>query len=44
MHAFGFRHHAVLERGRLTYFDDLDEAIWTHERNLGIQRKPVTVP
>ena len=35
---------AVLERGRLTYFDDLDEAIWTHERNLGIQRKPVTVP
>lgn len=27
---------AVLENGALTYFDDLEEAIWQHRQNMGI--------
>ena len=27
---------AVLENGHLTYFDDLDQAIWQHRQNMGI--------
>ena len=27
---------AVLENGRLTYYDDLDEAIAHHQRNMGV--------